>query len=283
MRGLKVMKVLIVDRDELSVNLLKNKLEADGHEVSVQESKNDAMDLLDAESFDVIMVDPAPLTSSQPVILNMRRMMRSYPYIFLMGQDLSKEEAMKSGANDFISKPLDASLLQPKMENADNLIDLVERIGDDSEDFPSAGGVISKSAFNQLFLSALERADRYGEKSFILFISIDNFDDIMKLEGGYGAEYASAKLSQFLVRLRRQSDIIGQTAKYKYSLLMQRPVYETEPVEAANRFADELQKAEDLFSDLATKPKLGVRLVEIPTGEITVYHAIGSDAEEGAE
>lgn len=268
------MKTLIVDRDDLALNFLQNKLEAGGFDFKGISSKNDALDLLAKERFDVVMIDPAPLTSAQPVILNIRRQAPNYPYVLLMGENLSAEEAISSGANDFLNKPVDGKALQEKMAQAENLIDLVARLGDDSEDFPSAGGVIAKSAFNQLFLSALERADRYGEKACLLFISIDNFDDIMKMDGPYAAEYASAKLSQYLVRLRRQSDIIGQTAKYMYSLLMQRPVYESEPLEAAMRFAQELNSYQDITSSGATPVVLGIRLVEIPSGIILSHHEV---------
>ena len=67
------------------------------------------------------------------------------------------------GCNDLLKKPVSGEKLIVKSENAERMVGLVERIGDDSEDFPSAGGVIAKSAFNQLFLSSIDRADRYGE------------------------------------------------------------------------------------------------------------------------
>src|SRR5690606_15726197 len=116
----------------------------------------------------------------------------------------SREDALKAGANDLMVKPLDASHLDVMMKNAKRLTSLMGKLGDESEDFPSAGGVIAKSAFNQLFLSGVDRADRYAERSFMLFINIDNRDEIIEQEGAYAAEYATAKLSQYLVRLRRQ-------------------------------------------------------------------------------
>lgn len=269
------MRVLIVDRDELSSKMLATKLAAEGHEAVEQVSKNDALEKITREHFDVLIIDPSPLTSPRPVILNIRRNIKNYPYIFLMSQEASLEEAIKSGSNDILAKPLDLSSIPAKMANAALLSSLVQRIGDDSEDFPSAGGVIAKSAFNQLFLSALDRADRYGERAFVIFISMENFAEIQGLDGPYAAEYALAKLSQYLVRLRRQSDIIGQTAKAEYALLLQRPVYETEPEEAAARFAEALQKVEDIGSSGPSSVRLSLSLVELPTGRVVKSYAIG--------
>ena len=43
-----------------------------------------------------------------------------------------------------------------------------------------------------------------------------------------------AKLCCYLVLLRRQSDIIGQTARNEYRLLLQRPAHADEPAEVAD-------------------------------------------------
>lgn len=268
------MKVLAVDRDEMTLQMIKSKLEARGNKVFPETSKNNAIDRLANEQFDMIILDPAPLTSPRPVILNIRRSVGNYPYIFLLSDNATQEEAIKAGANDILNKPLDMDTFDHKIDNARFFSSLVARIGDDSEDFPSAGGVIAKSAFNQLFLSAIDRADRYGEHSYVLFISMSNYKEILDLDGPYAAEYAVAKLSQYLVRLRRQSDIIGQTAKYEYALLLQRPLYETEPVEAANRFAEALSKYDGMSAGGPQDVEVTVSLIEIPVGRKVKEHTI---------
>lgn len=268
------MKILIIDREDISSQLMKTRLEPLGHKIMDEPVKNNALDRLAKESYDVIFLDPAPLTSARPLILNIRRAAKNFPYIILMSPTTTLAEAIQSGANDCISKPVDPALLDQKLDNAKNLSSLISRIGDDKEDFPSAGGIIAKSAFNQLFLSALERADRYGERTFIVFISLKNYSDIAEKEGPYAAEYAAAKLSQYLVRLRRQSDIIAQTAPSEYALLLQRPLYETEPREAANRFAEAIAKLTDLFELGQNAPEISVKLVDVPVGEILTNHHI---------
>lgn len=268
------MQILVVDRDALSGQMIRSRLEPAGHSVTEETVKNNAVDRLLHESFDVIFLDPSPLTSPRPVILNIRRNAKSYPCIFVLSETLSKEDALKSGANDLISKPVDPALLATKISNAERLVGLVRRIGDDSEDFPSAGGVIAKSAINQLFLSAIDRADRYGERSFMLQISLSNYREIRDMDGPYAAEYAVAKLCQYLVLLRRQSDIIGQTAKNEYTLLLQRPIYETEPFEAANRFTEALSKFKDIVSSGAAKVEITISLIDVPAGELLVSHTV---------
>lgn len=268
------MKVLAVDRDEMTLQMITSKLQDRGHKVFQETAKNKAIDRLAHETFDMIILDPSPLTSPRPVILNIRRSVGNYPYIFLLSDTATQEEAIKAGTNDILNKPIDMNTFDQKMDNALFFSELVARISDDSEDFPSAGGVIAKSAFNQLFLSAIDRADRYGEQTYVLFISLSNYREIFEMDGPYAAEYAVAKLSQYLVRLRRQSDIIGQTAKYEYALLLQRPLYETEPVEAANRFAEAIAKYDGMSSGAPNNVEVTVSLIEIPVGRKVVEHVI---------
>ncbi|MDH5722608.1 MAG: response regulator [Alphaproteobacteria bacterium] len=268
------MKILIVDREEITIQRMANRLEPVGHKVTQEPVKNNAVERLEKEEFDVIFLDPAPLTSARPLILNLRRASGNYPYIVQMGSNIQRTEAIQAGANDCLLKPVDPEILDAQIDNAKHLTRLIKRISDDSEDFPSAGGIIAKSAFNQLFLSAIDRSGRYGEKTFIVFISIANYQDIYQKEGPYEVEYATAKLSQYLVRLRRQSDIIAQTGASEFALLLQRPIYETEPLEAANRFAESISEFSDLLNSGNVKPEVHVKLIDIPIGSQLISHHI---------
>lgn len=271
------MKILVIDRDTLSTQLIKSKLEGMGHDVIDEPVKNNALEKLEREKFDTIFFDPSPLNNARPIVLGIRRAVKNYPYIVLMSQDMDQGEAMRSGANENMSKPLDASRLDTIMKNADRITKLITRMGDESEDFPSAGGVIAKSAFNQLFLSAVDRADRYGERSFLVFIGIKNYQELLDLDGPHAAAYSAAKLSQYLVRLRRQSDIIAQTGKSEYCLMLQRPQYDTEPLEAANRFAEALSQLNDITTAERVTVDIHVTLLEIPVGTRHVEHIIRCD------
>jgi len=274
------MKILIIDRDSMAVQLSKSKLEAVGHVVSEESVKNEAIKRLQNEDYETVLLDPSPLSNARPIVLGMRRSVRKYSYIMLMSQTIDEQEALRSGANDVLSKPFDMDSIKGKLENAARLIELITRMGDESEDFPSAGGMISKSAFNQLFLSCIDRADRYGEKTFMVFIGINNYQEIFEMDGSYTVEFASAKLAQYLVRIRRQSDIIAQTGKGEYCLLLQRPQYETEPMDAASRFADAIGSSEGIFTDETEHLSIYVRLIDLPIGTLHVEHIVEGKAKE---
>lgn len=268
------MRVLIVDQDSLSSQLIRSKLEGFDHQVTEVSKRDEGIKALESESFDIVFVDPSPATSVQPFVVNARRAAGQHIYIVLMGQSPSLEEALKAGCNDVLGKPFDASAIEKKQKNADHMVSLTRHMGDTSEDFPSAGGVIAKSAFNQLFLSAMDRGNRYGDESFVLFFTITNYQDILEMDGNKAADYSSAMLARHLVRVRRQSDIIGQTRKYQYALLLQRPENKQEPIEAAARFAQSLGESTEISALDAAKIEITIQLIDLPIGAVLAEHQI---------
>ncbi len=266
------MKILIIDRDEMFSNLLAGKIRAAGHEVIVKSIKNDAIEALETSDIDAIYFDPSPLNDPKALLLQIRRMVRNYPYTIIMAPEMTTELANQSGCNDGLAKPLDPQALTISLENAERMTTLIRSIGDESTDFPSGGGVISKSAFNQLFLSAVDRVSRYSELAHVLFISIENYEDIKLDDGKYAADYAVSKLAQNLVRLRRQSDVLGQTAINEYAILLQRPLSSTESPDAAKRFASNLEDQHDITSNGITDLLIKVNLVHLPNGNLDFTH-----------
>jgi len=262
------MKILIIDRDTMFSNLMASKMKAAGHEVILSTIKNDGLEQIGTTKVDAVYFDPSPMTDPKPIMLQIRRMVHTYPYMVMITENGSRELGIKAGCHDGMAKPLDPSALATSLENAERMTQLALRIGDESYDFPSSGGVISKSAFNQLFRSAMDRVSRYGESSQVLFISIPNYDDIKLDDGKYAADYAVSKLAQNLVRLRRQSDILAQTGESEYALLLQRPQNASESVEAAKRFSAALDNQDDITSNGVTDLFIEVNLVDLPSGNL---------------
>ncbi|HNQ92989.1 MAG TPA: DNA-binding response regulator [Alphaproteobacteria bacterium] len=267
------MKILIVDRDDVTSHLIKSRLEPMGHTVEIHPDKSN-LDEVIRLGWDIVFVDPSPMTTIQPMAMQIRRTSRNNLYMVLLSNTLGFEDAVTAGFNDAMSKPLDPSVVMDIVERADYMNNLLRHLSNDEVDFPSAGGVIAKSAYNQLFLSCIDRAGRYGETANTIFITFENYKDIAAKDGSYDAELIAAKLAQHLVRIRRQSDIIAQLRENEYALLLLRPMSETEPVEAANRFAESLSKCTDLPTTPYMDVDLKVTLLSLPQGKKVVEHKL---------
>ena len=277
------MKVLIIDRDTMFSNLLAAKIRAAGHEVVEAPVKADGIEQIGAKSIDIVYMDPAPLADPKSIILQIRRQVHSYPYLILMGEGADGPTAVRAGCHDALAKPLNPEQVTTTLANGERLGGLIQRISDESFDFPSAGGVISKSAFNQLFLSALDRVGRYGEDSHVLFIGIANYEDLKLDDGKYAADFAVSKLAQVLARIRRQSDILAQTGTAEFALLLQRPQTPTESLDAAKRFSSTLDLQTDLSASGMNDLGVEVSLVRLPSGNLEFHRLSRIKATIGLE
>lgn len=270
------MKILVIDRDQLAFQMLSSRLESEGHEIELETAKSDGIDRLQEESFDLVLIDPSPMKDARAMALNIRRASSRYPYIILMHTDeeITDSYVMQMGCNDVVMKPLDPSDVQTKIENAQRLIELFDRLSDTDEDFPSAGGVIAKSAFNQLCLSAMERGGRYNELAFVLAISVENYKEIKNMDGAFNADYSVSKVAHHMVRMRRQSDIIGQTAVNEYSILLQRTQNHQEAIDAAKRFAATFDEIDDFLPVAGSEISIRIHVTHLPTGACAFDHML---------
>lgn len=270
------MKILIIDRDKLVSQMVATRLKSEGHDVMLEAVKNEGLELVAKDKFDLIFIDPSPMKDARAMALNIRRSSKSYPYIILMTgeEEIDSSHVMQMGCNDFVMKPLDQAEIHTKVGNAERLKSLFGNLGDTSEDFVSAGGVIAKSAFHQLCLSAMERGGRYNELAFVLAISVADYKDIKDLDGAYVADYSVSKMAHHMVRLRRQSDIIGQTGANEYSILLQRTENLTEAMDAAKRFAATFDEIDDFLPAEGKEITIRIQLTHLPTGARPFEHEL---------
>ncbi len=270
------MKILVIDRDQLTSQMISTRLEQEGHDVHVETIKNDGLQRVADEAFDVIFIDPSPMKDARAMALNIRRSAKKTPFlIFMTGEEnITASEVMQMGCNDFVRKPMDQADIHLKVENAERLNDLFGNLGNTNEDFPSAGGVIAKSAFNQLCLSAMDRGGRYNELAFILAISVENYKEVKNLDGAYYADFAVSKMAFHMVRMRRQSDIIGQTGANEYSILLQRTENKQEALNAAQRFAATFDEIEDFLPADGNEITIRITLTHLPTGGKDFDHTL---------
>lgn len=261
------MNIMVIDRDSLTGQLVKSKLEHLGHTVTVEPAKNSALRQIIENKYEVILFDPAPLTSPVPFILSLRKSINSpvLPYIALLSRESDQEFAISAGTNDSLGKPLDVSELERKLLNAERLTTIIERLNDD-ENFGGGGRVLSKLAFSQLFMSALDRAGRYGEQTFFIFIRIENYDELVSLVGEEKAVSTIENLQTFLSSLRRQSDVLARSDKTEFCLMLQRPRYESEPFDAARRFKKSLDEYKKSIADPTLQPNLQLCMIDVPAG-----------------
>lgn len=123
MNGTIDLKVLVVDDDEVSRNLLSEVLSKDGFEVILAQSGEEAISILDRGSIPLILSDIRMLEVSGLELLKVVKRISPESVVTLMTGFGSMEgalEAIREGAFDYISKPF-------KLEDLRNLLQKAKR------------------------------------------------------------------------------------------------------------------------------------------------------------
>jgi putative two-component system response regulator len=114
------MKILIIDDDKLTTTALKHSLEKLGHQGVEALSAEQAIELVSAGDFDLIICDVMmPGISGLSLVTVLRSVHLCFSPIIMMSSLHNKplvEAALQAGANGFLDKPVNPKELESKIK-----------------------------------------------------------------------------------------------------------------------------------------------------------------------
>ena len=114
-------KVLLVDDEKDFLDIMAERMEARGMDVSTATSAEDALEMVRTESYDAVIMDLMMPEMDGFKALKLFKETRPEVPIILLTANVPEEkciEAIKLGAMDVIEKPADLNLLTQKIEEA---------------------------------------------------------------------------------------------------------------------------------------------------------------------
>jgi len=114
--------LLVVDDDAMNRDMLSRRLARHGYTVAVAEDGEQALKMIEGQKFDLVLLDiMMPGVSGLQVleILRQRHSMADLPVIMATAKGESSDivEALKLGANDYVTKPLDFPVVLARTES----------------------------------------------------------------------------------------------------------------------------------------------------------------------
>lgn len=114
-------KILLVEDDELMVYLVQRILHNEGYQVTTAQNGKVALELLEKESYDLLLTDILmPHASGFEVISKLKEMKESQNMPIIIMSSVGNEDAITEGfsigADDFIKKPIMAGELNKRIE-----------------------------------------------------------------------------------------------------------------------------------------------------------------------
>ena len=114
-------KVLIVDDEPFNVDYLQQELEDSGYQIITAFNGQEALDKIQSQQPDLVLLDlMMPILDGFAVLAQMKAdmVLRDIPVIIISAEHDSKSvvKGIKQGAEDYLTKPVDADLLIKKLK-----------------------------------------------------------------------------------------------------------------------------------------------------------------------
>lgn len=129
------MHILLVDDEPISRSLLQFQLQQWGHVVEIAQNGEQAWELLQTDDFQILITDwLMPGMSGIDLIQKVRTSRRdSYLYVIVLTSKTEKEAlvtSLSTGADDFLTKPIDPNELRARLQPSLRIIDLERRLAE---------------------------------------------------------------------------------------------------------------------------------------------------------
>lgn len=116
-------RILIVDDNDMNLDLLSRRLQRQGYEVAAASGGQEALDMLSRERYDIALFDiMMPEVSGLEALQAVRKTqsLMDLPIIMVTAKNQSEDvvEALKLGANDYVTKPIDFPVLLARVQTA---------------------------------------------------------------------------------------------------------------------------------------------------------------------
>lgn len=213
-----MVKALVVDDEALLRELFEQMLEAQGYDVAVASNGEEALDLLKGDQFEVVLLDLMLGPVSGFTVLEEIHQMYYPPVILVMtgyGSTDVAIQAMKSGAADFITKPVDPDVLDIRIRKA-----LDERRAQRLAITDGLTSLYNRRYFEERLEEETRRARRYSRPMSIMMLDIDFFKQFNDNNGHLKGDQVLREIAQVLLRFSRETDIVARYGGEEFVMIL---------------------------------------------------------------
>jgi diguanylate cyclase (GGDEF)-like protein len=201
-------RILVVDDNISLLDTINNGLSLSGYQCKAAMSASIALELLNKDLFDMMIIDIVlPDMSGFELTTKAKKIKPDMAIIIMTGyiDEFSYEDAIESGASDFIKKPFSVKELIARIEHAK----MHERLHDISL-HDELTGLYNRRGFFTLAEHLLKTAKRQQAGLFMLYCDLDGLKGINDALGHQKGDWALIDTANILKETFRDSDIIAR-------------------------------------------------------------------------
>jgi two-component system cell cycle response regulator len=211
-------KVLIVDDEEVVCKVFAEMLERYGYQTVTETDASKVLGHLWTECFDVVLLDLLmPDISGIDLLRQIKQPFEDLPVIIITGHG-SIETAvasMQAGASDFVTKPVEAAVLDIRIKKALEYSHTKRLANTDG-----LTGLYNYRSFRERLEQEVKRANRYHRPLSLIMIDVDHFKLYNDTYGHQQGDYVLAEVARSLQQLSRTSDIVARYGGEEFALIL---------------------------------------------------------------
>jgi two-component system, cell cycle response regulator len=207
-------KILVVDDDPAMRRILVKVLTTAGYDVSIASDGREALDHIRGECPHIVITDwDMPSLNGVELCRQVRgEDLPRYVYVVMLtgSYQVSLVEGFDCGADDFITKPVDASELLARLQSGSRIVDLESKLRLLAKCDPLTE-VLNRRTFFELFEKEWQRSSRNQDVVSCLIMDVDHFK---ATNDNYGHQPGDRVLHAIAQVLQQQCRIPDSVCRY---------------------------------------------------------------------
>ena len=240
-REIRSHRILVVDDEKSVCEMIGARLEADGYQVVTECDPQKVLGLLCDRDYDVLLLDLVmPRLSGLELLVQIRLEFSALAIIVLTGHASLEYaiEAMRSGASDFVAKPVQPALLELRIQRALEF-ERARRLANTD----GLTGLYNHRFFQERLQEEIGRAERYGRSLSLIMIDIDGFKSFNDTYGHLRGDEVLMALADVMGEVCRGSDVLARYGGEEFCLILPETTSDQAKMVAADRLRERMALA----------------------------------------
>lgn len=227
-KNLSEIKVLVIDNDEASRQILNEILTQEGYKVRIAKTHYEGIKLARAEPVQIILTDLMMQERSGLEVLEDLHTVTPSPCIIITTASPSIKsavEAMRHGAYDYITKPFEVEELKLTLLRAAERHFLLKEANQkeyyrELSILDGLTGLYNHRYFQEVLLREVSRAKRYPQEFSLLMIDIDEFKRYNDRHGHLQGDGLLKQIAQIFTQSIRCVDMVFRYGGEEFAILL---------------------------------------------------------------
>ncbi len=224
-----VINVLVIDRDKMVRDLLKEELELSGYKVWVTSDVDKGLDLAKGTSFGIILTDlKLPGIDGIELIRKFKETSSNVSIIAIVpyySLKLAISAMSKGDIIDYVTKPFNVEEVKLVLRRATDRQYLLRQAGQkefyqELSILDGLTGIYNRRYLDEILRREIERAKRYNQPLSLLMLDIDDFKKYNDTNGHPAGDEVLKKLANFLVDALRAADLVFRYGGEEFVVLL---------------------------------------------------------------